>query len=214
MTKFFWILLTIIGVIVLILVIYVLYRVFIIRRAQRKFNKEKFERIEPLINKFDSREGVSKADVLPYAANISTRAITYHLLDDKDKLYLFPLQYETMEKAAESHLANWLEFPEELNCCPDEMVLLERVTIDFEGHNTYYYVFKFKVNEPHWAATEGWILGVVGPYFDNSKPYDFPKATFSRFSSKFGEITPEEETKWVHENLSLKEGINKINHEF
>ena len=209
MTKLVLIILGIIGILVLIVVLFIMYRVFTIRRAQRKFNQEKFERIEPLIDKFDTKEGVTKADVLPYAANSSTRAITYHLLDDNDKLYLFPIQYETIEKAAESHLTNWLEFPDELGCAPDEMTLLERVSIDFEGSNAYYYIFKFMINEPHWAAKEGWILGVVGAYFDDSKPFDFPKATFSRFSSKFGEITPEDEAKWVHENIALTKGVIK-----
>ena len=190
MTKLVLIILGVIGILVLVVVFFIMYRVFTIRRAQRKFNQEKFKRIEPLIDKFDTKEGVTKADVLPYAANSSTRAITYHLLDDNDKLYLFPIQYETIEKAAESHLTNWLEFPDELGCAPDELTFLERVSIDFEGSNAYYYIFKFMINEPHWAAKEGWILGVVGTYFDDSKPFDFPKATFSRFSSKFGEIAP------------------------
>lgn len=209
MTKLVFIILSVIGILILIVVLFIMYRVFTVRRAQRKYNQEKFERIEPLIDKFDTKEGVSKADVLPYAANNSTRAITYHLLDDNDKLYLFPIQYETIEKAAESHLTNWLEFPDELGCAPDEMTLLERVSIDFEKNNVYYYVFKFMVNEPHLAAKEGWILGIVGPYFEDSKPFDFPKATFSRFSSKFGEITPEAEAKWVHENIALTKGVIK-----
>ena len=125
MTKLVLIILGVIGILVLIVVFFIMYRVFTIRRAQRKFNQEKFERIEPLIDKFDTKEGVTKADVLPYAANSSTRAITYHLLDDNDKLYLFPIQYETIEKAAESHLTNWLEFPDELGCAPDELTFLE-----------------------------------------------------------------------------------------
>lgn len=59
------------------------------------------------------------------------------------------------------------------------------------------------MNEPHWAAESGWMLGVVGPYFDDSLPYDFPGTTFCRLS-KIEEITVEEEVKCVHENMTMK----------
>jgi len=84
------------------------------------------------------------------------------------------------------------------------MKLVKRVTIKYDNNNVYYYVFKFKINEPHWAAKDGWMLGVVGPYFDDSKPYDFPSGTFSRLSSKYETTSPDDEAKWVHENISMK----------
>jgi len=109
-------------------------------------------------------------------------------------------------KSAESHLANWLEFPTELDAIPDEMEHIKRVSIDFDGqgNNVHYEVFKYRVNEPHWAAKDGWILGVVGPYFDDSEPYSPAVATFSRVSSTVDKMTPEEEARWVHENISMK----------
>lgn len=81
---------------------------------------------------------------------------------------------------------------------------MKKVAIDFDGkdNNAIYHVFRFKINEPHWAAQNGWMLGVVGPYFDDSKPYDFPHATFSRLDSK---ISPEEEVHWVHKNIAMRE---------
>jgi hypothetical protein len=83
---------------------------------------------------------------------------------------------------------------------------VKRVTFDFDRQNNFvhYEVFKCRVNEPHWAAKDGWFLGVVGPYFDDSKPYDFPQATFSRIDSTIDKITPDEEAKWVHENISMR----------
>jgi hypothetical protein len=115
---------------------------------------------------------------------------------------LFPDIFNTIEKGAETDLANWLEFPTELDACPDEIELEEKVIIDFDGDNLCYYVFKFRTYEPHWAAKDGWILGVAGPYFDYSKPYDFV-SVFSRFTSKQGEISPKEEAKWVHDNIAM-----------
>lgn len=55
----------------------------------------------------------------------------------------------------------------------------------------------------HWAAKNGWIIGVVGPYFDDSNPFDFPQATFSRVSSMLDKASPDDEAKWVHDNISM-----------
>jgi hypothetical protein len=56
---------------------------------------------------------------------------------------------------------------------------------------------------PHEMAKAGWMLCVVGPYHENSLPYDFPTATFSRLSEA-GSTSPEAEARWVHENIFLK----------
>jgi hypothetical protein len=47
------------------------------------------------------------------------------------------------------------------------------------------------------------MLGVVGPYFRNSNPYDWPRGIFSKFS-KIAETTPEKEVAWVHKNVYEK----------
>jgi hypothetical protein len=110
----------------------------------------------------------------------------------------------TIEKGAESNLANWLEFPTELDACPDEIEHVERVTIPFDKeNNVHFHVFKFRINEPHWAAKDGWMLGVTGPYFDDSEAYDHPAATFSRFR-KVEAVSPEEEANWVYNNIAKR----------
>ncbi len=76
----------------------------------------------------------------------------------------------------------------------------------FDGQNNlvHYEEFKYRFNEPHRAAKDGWILGVVGPYFDDSKPYDNAQCAFRRVSSTVAKALAEEEAKWVHENLSMR----------
>ena len=172
----------------------------------RKLNEQRFDRIKPLYEKLENGQPLTSQDILPYARNLLTRQDIFHLLKAKDRLDLFPAEYLTIIKAAESHLANWLEFPTELNTSPDEMEHIKRVTFDFDGqnNNVHYEVFKYRVNEPHWAAKDGWMLGVVGPFFDDSKPYDHPGATFSRTSSTVDKVSPDEEAKWVHENISMR----------
>jgi len=196
----------ILGLIVLTIAIFAFYRILKVKRQNNKLNAERFNRVKELYDKLESGQELTEQDVLPFAKNILTRQTAFQLLSNHDKTNLFPKEYNTIMKGAESNLANWLEFPTELDACPDEIEHLKRVTFDFDGQNNlvHYEVFKYRVNEPHWAAKDGWILGVVGPYFDDSKPYDFPQATFSRVSSTLDKVTPDEEAKWVHENISMK----------
>ncbi|WP_317170228.1 hypothetical protein [Winogradskyella eckloniae] len=193
-----------IGVILLLIILFVVYRWIAFRRKRRQTDLLRFNRIKPLYDKLINGLEVNRAEVLNLAKDNKTRELTYQILEEHHKLDLFPEAYFTIISAAESHLVNWLEFPTELDKIPDEIEHLEEVTIDFDGNNVLYHVFKYKTYEPHWAADNGWMLGVVGPYFKDSKPYDFANATFSRCSSKLGEVTPKDEAEWVHKNIALR----------
>ena len=192
----------VIGVIVFAIILFAVYRYIVVNIQNNKLNKIRLARIEPIYEKLRNEIELTKEEVLPFTSNLLTRETTFQLLNQYKKIELFPDYFNTIEKGAESNLANWLEFPTELDACPDEMELEEKVTIDFDGNNVYYYVFKFRTNEPHWASKDGWMLGVVGPYFDDSKPYDFT-SVFSRLSSKLNEIDAKDEAKWVHENIAM-----------
>lgn len=196
------ILFLVIGVVVLAIIIFAIYRYLVVNIQNKKINKVRLARIEQIFEKLRNQQELNEEEVLPFATNVLTRESTFQLLKQYNKLELFPESYNSFEKGAESSLANWLEFPTELDACPDEIELEEKVTIDFDNKNVYYYVFKFRTNEPHWASKDGWMLGVVGPYFDDSQPYDFT-STFSRLTSKLDEISAVEEAKWVHENIAM-----------
>lgn len=185
---------------------FVVFTFLVVRRwfMERRSRAELFERVKPLHDKLENKEEITEQDVRPYAEDILTREPTYALLKHYERTELFPEDYYSRIRFAESDLANWLEFPTELGVCPDEIEHVKKVPIFGESEIHYYEVFRFRVGEPHWIADEGWMLGVVGPYFDNSEPSDFPRATFSRLSSEKNGATPEEETKWVHENIYKK----------
>jgi hypothetical protein len=196
-------LLKIVGVVIVILICFAVYRYLVVKRQNTKLNAQRFARVEELLVRLRSGEDLSEAQVLPFAVSLQTRETTFQLLREYKQENLFPKEYYDLVKGAESNLANWLEFPTELDACPDVIEHVKRVTIDFDGQSNFvhYEVFRYRMNEPHWAAKNGWILGVVGPYFDDSKPYDFPSATFSRIDST---ASPDDEAKWVHENISLR----------
>jgi len=176
------------------------------RQMARRISGHQSKKIQPLFNKLESRQTITTADIYDYAKNILTRQATFQLLQKWGLTHLFPKEFYTIEKAAESNLANWLEFPTELGVCPDEINYLKKVAINFGNQANFfcYYVFRFRMNHPHRVAQKGWMLGVVGPYFDDSKPYDHPNSTFSRFNDgPDTSYAAEEEAKWVHENISL-----------
>jgi len=182
------------------------YRFILFAKANSQISKKRFTRISPLYNKLKNGELITKNDVYKYAQNLLTRKMAFELLQHNNLLNIFPDEFNTIEKAAESNLANWLEFPTELNTCPDKIEHVKRVTIniDEEGNFVHYEVFEFKVNEPHPDAKRGWMLGVVGPYFNDSKPYDYPSCTYSRFKHNSDTASSEEEAKWVHENILIQ----------
>jgi hypothetical protein len=194
------------GILIGVIVLFAVYRFLKVSRQNRKLNRLRFERIQPLYDKLESGQAIDREEVAAFAADIRTRQLAYELLKNYNKSEFFPSEYYTLIKGAEGQLASWLEFPTELDACPDEMEHIKRVTIDFDGQGNFvhYEVFKYRTNEPHWAAKDGWILGVVGPYFDDSQPFHHAGATFSRISSTADKISPEEEARWVHEHISMR----------
>jgi hypothetical protein len=185
---------------------FVVYRILSVQKAGRESLQRRYKRIQSLYDKIENEQPVTPEDVYPFAKDRLTRVATFTLLKDHELQDLFPPEFLSIEKAGESYLANWLEFPTELDGCPDEVEHIKRVTFDFDEQCNFvhYEVYKYRINEPHWAANNGWMLGVVGPYFDDSQPYDHPQATFSRTDHTIDKVSPDEEAKWVHENITNK----------
>jgi len=168
--------------------------------VEKKYDSTIFEQA---FKKLKSGDTLSKSEIENFSKSIETRADFYNLLVEFNKQSLFPREYYTFEKAAESVLTTWLLYPTELDTIPSEIEFLKKVNF-LENDTTFiYYVFKFKTEEPHWAAKDGWMIGVVGPYFKNSEPYDWTIGTFSKFS-KVKESTPEKEVEWTHKNVYRK----------
>lgn len=175
--------------------------ILIENKTNKDPNAVRYWKIPKLYNKFLNKKLVTKSDILPYAKNVLTREMTYQLLEQYEKTELFPKEYFTIVKATESNLAYWLYFTSDLDACPDEIEHIKSVTISNSQDNFQYEVFRYKVLSPHPESVKGWMLGVVGPYFKDSKPYKFSFCTYSRMNNT---ATSDEEAKWVHENIYLK----------
>jgi len=172
---------------------------YYLRWRYRKTVGTRYHIIAPLIGKLQRRESVFKGEVEVMVRNATLRHATYRALEAYGRMDLFPPDFLTVEKGAESFLITWLEFPTELGEAPHEIELFTTISIDGILSLTYY-VFRYRMRKNHWGERYNWMFGVVGPYHPRSKPYDTPARIFSRFNPT-DSTTAEEEAKWVHENV-------------
>jgi hypothetical protein len=198
----------IIGSLIFIKLTMAILRVWMFLKEKKSSIQQRLLRIKPLLEKLKRGQTPDALDIKNYASNKLTRQLAFLVLKEHNKSHLFPQDYYSTEHFAESNLATWLEFPTELEKCPDQLEYLEKVSFQHNGKNMHYHVFKFRVREPHWAAKQGWMVGVVGPYHEHSRPHDWPYATFSRFK-KLQEKTAKEEAEWVHYNITPKKQITR-----
>lgn len=159
--------------------------------------------LEEAYYKLKANDKLSILEIKTFSKAPEIRSNFYRLLKSFNAELLFPQELYTFEKGAESDLVNWLLFPTELDTIPSKIEFLKKIDHSKDGTIFTYYVFQFRTKEPHWAAKNGWMIGVVGPYFKNSNPYDWTNGTFSRLT-KVSEATPEEEVIWTHNNIYEK----------
>jgi hypothetical protein len=181
----------------------VLYKEYYIRRKYQKLIAHKYNVVKPLVRKLALKESIAREEIFIMAKDPSLRQAVFRILEAYNSIYLFPSEYFTIEKGAESFMVNWLEFPTELGSAPQEIKFDTIVTLK-ESESLNYYVFKYRANAPRWTAKSSWMLGVAGPYHKNSKPFNVPLRVFSRFNT-VGTVSTESEVMWVHNNINRYE---------
>jgi hypothetical protein len=140
------------------------------------------------------------------AARAVTRNKLYHLLHEAEMDDRFPKPCATQAAFAGSDMVDWLTYPTELAREPDEIEQVAVVTQEMAAPLGLvdYYVFRFRTLPPHWAAEQGWMGGVSGPYIRAEEPTPNAQGqTFSKFEPWEG-TTPEQ---LVHEIQELFEGM-------
>lgn len=199
------------NILVVILVVFVLvaggtllYRNYYVVWKSNNQLRRKFLALSPLLAKLKTQQAIDSIEVLEIVVIPGLRHALFRMLEDFGKTDLFPAEYLSREKGAESHMVIWLEYPTELGNAPDEIILLSRVLHNADA-GLEYFVFKFFSVRPLWAARNGWMIGVSGPYAALAQPYDAPLRVFSRFN-KVGSVTDEQEVKWVHDNINPGDG--------
>jgi hypothetical protein len=172
---------------------------YYVQRRFRKMAEQKYDLIKPLILKLNAGELPSRGEIAALSLLASLRPIVFDILSMHRLGDLFPAEYNTLEKSAESSLVAWLEFPTELGRAPEAIELMTQVTLPEDGALKYY-VFRYLAKPSRWATRNAWMIGVCGPYGDHSKLYDPPLRVYSRFNTT-DSITPEEEVRWIHGHI-------------
>lgn len=117
-------------------------------------------------------------------ADRETRVWLFDLVADAGRPELFPSRWRTQPALAESQLAGWIARADQRGRVPDEMELLDVVTIDAgppDGELDFF-VFRFRWLPPDELAADGWLAGVAGPYVRGDQPTtDDHGGTFSRY---------------------------------
>jgi hypothetical protein len=142
-------------------------------------------------------ESVSGRELEAVAASSEMRNRLYQALGKLGRQALFPASFRNQLAFAESAMVEWLAFPTELQRPPDQIELMKTVSVNAPEPDgpIEYYVFRFRVEDPHWAAHDGWMAGIAGPYRVKEKPTPNGLGeTFSQFESADG-CSPEEHVR-------------------
>lgn len=197
----------IIGGLIGLIVIFIVYRYWATIKATQKRDRYVLEQIQPIIDAIDNKTTIDTELIKQLADDPAIRGNLYYILIEHNQTDLFPEQYKNFKSGAESSLVYWLLHPNELGSRPDHIEFVQKVEkeveIDHEQQLFDYYVFKFKMNPPHWAAKEEWTVGIVGPYIKGKERQDFTASAFSTFE-RFDSKSPEEHVGWVHEMMKQK----------
>ncbi len=186
----FLIILGILGGAFLLLVAWLVFRAI---TGGGKVAKKLAQKLMPVIAALKEGKEVPRSEIELLAKNPDTRSGLFQVLHEMGRKELFPNEFSSLGKIAESHLVVWLLHPNELRDVPDEIELMKEI-VRTEGDppaENSYFVFRFRTREPQWASSLGWMGGVAGPYRKGEIPLRSPEMVFSRLESA-GDQTAEE----------------------
>lgn len=193
----------IIGIAVAV-ALFLWWRYTSVARGARARDEKLLQLLDPIEEKLANREDVGANEVEALAAKAHLRPMLFAMLKEFERLDLFPEGQKSVQSQAEAILAYWLMHPNELQDVPEEMRLAEKVCREIDGEQADFYVFRYKMSDGHWAAKDGWLLGLAGPFLDKDVPYSGHPVAFSRCGDKHGEVTPSELVDWFMDMVQRK----------
>lgn len=191
--------LLLLGAPVVLIVAFIIWRYVATVRGGLRRTEELASRIAPVVRAVQEGLADAAARVRALAADPATRTLLHDELLEANRLDLFPKEFATPEALAESDLVFWLRHPNELAASPDEVELKARATRSLTpGAEWTYFLFRYRTKPPHWAADDGWMAGVAGPYGPNGEAVTGgPAGTFSTFLA-YDSKPPDEHIDFSH----------------
>jgi hypothetical protein len=143
---------------------------------------------------------VSDSALRDIAASSEVRNYLFEYLKATNQTRRFPAEFLSQEAFAESEMVNWLVYPTELGRAPSEIELVRTVKSKLRGQDVLHYVFKFRTEPPHFAAEDGWMLGVAGPFLASAAP---DTTSYGDTFSTFAKLDETNVDRYVDEIRSL-----------
>jgi len=186
------------GVLAVAFAIFVWWRYTSVARGARQRDDRILPLLDALALKLSRKEPVAAGEVAALAETPQVRPMLYALVKHFERLELFPAQYLDTKSQGEAQLAYWMMHPNELQDAPEQIELVESLKrrVGEEDAECEFLVFRYKMPEGHWAAKDGWILGLAGPFVKDDVPYSGVAAGFSRVGDIEGTIEPAELVDW------------------
>jgi hypothetical protein len=195
----------IVGGIAVLLLAFLWWRFTSVARGARQRDEKIFPLLDPLGEMLAAGNEPGRWEIDKLAKDPVTRSFLYEMLKHFERLDLFPEHYRSELAQAEANLVYWMLHPNELQEAPQAIDLVETVTRDIEDQTCRFYVFRYQMPHGHWAG-EDWLLGLAGPYVDNTPPYAGLAGAFSRCTDKYGEVQPGELVDWFVDMVQRKSG--------
>lgn len=195
----------IIGVLV---VAFLIWRWMSVGRGARHRDAKLIARIDPIGKKFDAGEAISPNEVAELAARPEIRHMLFSVLRQMKKPELLPDTYASSVAQGESALAYWMMHPNELQDAPEAIEFIETIKKPVDGQKVDFHVYRYRMPVGHWAAQDGWILGVAGPMKIGSEPYAEMPGAFSRAGDIDGKVKPFELVDW-YVGMLKQQGVIK-----
>lgn len=190
--------LIIVGSVAGLILLFILWLIYRAIAGGRRAYLRLAARISPVVTALAAGKDPDPHDLMAYARDRVTRKVLYDALEFHKKVHLFPKEFLTHEALAEADLVAWLCHPNELGSPPDDIQLTARIPPPGGGSpSSSYFLFKYRMMPPHWAAKDGWMAGVAGPFDLTADPVTSAPGTFSRFEA-YDSRTPEEHVRVTH----------------
>lgn len=106
------------------------------------------------ISLLDRNQPVAAGAIAFVAKSLETSQALYTDLHARGRQELFPREYRAVERLDMSRLVAWLAQPNALGRPPER---IEYVSTDGVAG-----LYRFRTAPPHWAADDGWLVGISG----------------------------------------------------
>ena len=151
-------------------------------RATLARNRRLAAMIDPVVEAVTAGDPTASERVSASARDPATRNDLYARLAEVKRTDIFPEEFRTTEMIAESDMVRWLMHPNELHTAPSAIELLCQADVTETGRHGRCFLFRFRVDAPHWAADRGWMSGIAGPFWDGDAHPGAGRRTFSELT--------------------------------